>query len=211
MGGPSNRVWAANYAWSGSTVVEAGIHQVDLMRSWCGDIEWVQATYVHRDPEDIQDGGDNPYGYTVTFGFEGGAVGNLILTRLRRVYSGEGYQSVLWDHGQLRFEGDGLVAYYYDGPYPPSERPSMEALRHPIAMPPRISPVEAINRAFVEAVITGNPGRVKSTFHSSMNSLTAVLAANASDQLKGERIYLNSFMEAPRYERFREKSSRGTA
>ena len=101
MGGPSNRVWAANTEWSGSTVVEAGIHQVDLMRSWCGDIEWVQGTYVHRDPGDVQDGGDNPYGYTVVFGFEGGAVGNLIITRLRRVYSGDGHQSILWDHGQL--------------------------------------------------------------------------------------------------------------
>lgn len=205
MGGPRNRVWAANYEWSGSTVVEAGIHQVDLMRSWCGDIEWVQGTYVHRDPGDVQDGGNNPYGYTVTFGFEGGAVGNLIITRLRRVYSGDGYQSILWDHGQLRFEGDGLMAYYYEGPYPPSERPPIEAIRHPMAIGAGVSSLEAINRAFVEAVITGDPGKVKSTFHSSMNSLAAVLAANASDQLKGERIYLDLFTESPRYERFRQK------
>ena len=33
LGEPSNRVWTANFEWSGSTVVEAGIHQVDLM-SW---------------------------------------------------------------------------------------------------------------------------------------------------------------------------------
>ena len=210
MGGPGNRVWAANTEWSGSTVVEAGIHQVDLMRSWCGDIEWVQGTYVHRDPEDIQDGGDNPYGYAVTFGFERGAVGNLIIARLRRVYYGDGYQSILWDHGQLRFEGNGLVAYYYEGPYPPSERPPMEAIRHPIAVKPGIGSLEAINRAFAEAVITGDSGKVKSTFHSSMNSLAAVLAANASDRLKGERIYLDEFMGSPRYERFRQKPSGGS-
>lgn len=209
MGGPSNRVWAASYEWSGSTVVEAGIHQVDLMRSWCGDIEWVQGTYVHRDPEDIQDGGNNPYGYTVTFGFRGGGVGNLIITRLRKVYSGDGYRSILWNHGQLRFEDDGLVAYYYDGPYPPSERPEIEAIRHPIPTRTGTSPLEAINRTFVETVITGDSGKVKSTFHSSMNSLAGVLAANASDQLKGERIYLDSFMGDPRYERFRQRPSGG--
>ena len=39
LGGPINRVWTSNFEWSGSTVVEAGIHQVDLMRYWGGDID----------------------------------------------------------------------------------------------------------------------------------------------------------------------------
>jgi hypothetical protein len=141
----------------------------------------------------------------VTFGLKGGALGNLIITRLRRTYWGDGYRGILWDHGHLRFEEDGLAAYYYDGPYPPSARPSVEDLRHPIPEEPGRSALEGIHRAFMDAVITGDPGKVKSTFHSSMNSLAAVLAANASDQLKGERIYLDSFMADPRYERFRQK------
>ena len=57
LGGPTNRVWTANYEWSGATVVEGGIHQTDLMRYWFGDISWVEASYIHRDPSDIVDGG----------------------------------------------------------------------------------------------------------------------------------------------------------
>ena len=43
VGGPKNRVWAANRSWSGGTIVEAGIHQTDLMRFWAGDIDWAEA------------------------------------------------------------------------------------------------------------------------------------------------------------------------
>ena len=42
MGGPGNRIWTANRAWPGSSVVEAGINQTDLMRYWTHDeIDWV--------------------------------------------------------------------------------------------------------------------------------------------------------------------------
>tara|TARA_Y100001960_G_scaffold108587_1_gene116488 strand:- start:119 stop:388 length:270 start_codon:yes stop_codon:yes gene_type:complete len=59
-GGPQGKVWTKNAEWSGTSVVEAGIHQTDQMRYWFGDIAWVQAAYVPRDPDDIDDGGDNP-------------------------------------------------------------------------------------------------------------------------------------------------------
>jgi len=39
QGGPGNRVWTANRAWSGMTVVEGGIHLLDLWRYWLGDVE----------------------------------------------------------------------------------------------------------------------------------------------------------------------------
>ena len=91
VGGPDNRVWAANFAWSGSTVVEAGIHPLDLMRFWGGDVAWTQARYIHRDTDDIEDGGDNPYAYSATFGLESGAVANLLLSRLRKTYYGAAY------------------------------------------------------------------------------------------------------------------------
>jgi hypothetical protein len=38
-----------------------------------------------------------------------------------------------------------------------------------------------------------------------MNSLAAVLGANASDQLDGERIYLKDFLVDAKYDRFRRK------
>lgn len=209
LGGPTNRVWTANYEWSGATVVEGGIHQTDLMRYWFGDISWVEANYVHRDASDIVDGGNNPYAYSVRYGFECGCIANLILSRLRKTYYNDGYESILWTHGHLKFEGNDVVAYYYDGPYPPAETLSTEAVRHLLPMPPRVDPTEQISRAFLSAIGVGNSDQLRSTFASSMNSLAAVLGANASDQLDGERIYLKDFLVDVKYDRFRRKPANG--
>ena len=205
LGGPADRVWAKNLAWSGSTVVEAGIHQTDLMRYWCGDIAWTQAAYVPRDADDVEDGGDNPYAYSVTYGFERGGIGTLIISRLRKVFRNEGYQTVLWDHGHLKFEGNEVAAYTYEGPYPPEARPATDQLRHLVPSPPGGNTTEAINRAFVEAVAAGDEGRVRSTFSGSMNSLAAVLAANVSHERGGERIDLKAFLSSPEYAAYRTK------
>ena len=205
LGGPTNRVWTANYEWSGASVVEGGIHQTDLMRYWFGDISWVEASYIHRDASDIVDGGNNPYAYSVRYGFECGCIANLILSRLRQTYYNDGYESILWTHGHLKFEGDDVVAYYYDGPYPPAQTPSVESVRHPLPTAERVDPTEQISRAFLQAIETGDAGQLRSTFASSMNSLAAVLGANASDQLNGERIYLKDFLVDERYDRFRQK------
>ncbi len=204
-GGPRNRVWAANFAWSGSTVVEAGIHQLDLMRYWAGDVAWVEARYIHRDPQDVLDGGDNPYAYSVTFGFCNGMVGNLLMTRLRRTFFADGYQDIAWDHGHLKLESEGPVAYYYDGEYPPPGPVERARIRHPLPVPPRNDNTLEINRAFIQAVAERNPQYLRNTFASSMNSLAAVLGANVSDQLGGQRVALDRLLVAPQYARFRRK------
>ena len=207
LGGPTNRVWTANYEWSGATVVEGGIHQTDLMRYWFGDIVWVEASYIHRDTSDIVDGGNNPYAYSVKYGFECGCIANLILSRLRQTYYSDSYESILWTHGHLKFEGNDVVAYYYDGPYPPTQTPSIETVRHLLPTIPGGDPTEQISRAFLKAIGTGNSDQLRSTFESSMNSLAAVLGANVSDQLNGERVYLKEFLANPKYNRFRQKSA----
>ncbi len=208
LGGPTNRVWTANYEWSGASVVEGGIHQTDLMRYWFGDISWVEASYIHRDASDIVDGGNNPYAYSVRYGFECGCIANLILSRLRQTYYSDGYESILWTHGHLKFEGDDVVAYYYDGSYPPAQTPSVESVRHLLPTAERVDPTEQISRTFLQAIETGDAGQLRSTFASSMNSLAAVLGANASDQLDSARIYLKDFLVDPKYDRFRRKPSK---
>ena len=207
VGGPANRVWTANFAWSGSAVVEAGIHTVDLMRFWAGDIDWVQAAYVSRDPDDIENDGDNPYVSVVTLGFRCGAIGTLHFSKLRRVFRGTGEQLVLWDHGHLSFEPDGPVAYYYDGPYPPPAAPDPGQLRHPVPVEGSKSSMSGINQAFVDAVASGETAGLRSLFSQSMNSLFAVLAANASHSLNGERIGLAAFANHKKYASFRARPS----
>ena len=205
LGGPGNRIWTANFAWSGSSIVEAGIHSLDLWRYWAGDVVWARANYIHRGAEDIEDGGDNPFGYAATFGFASGMIGNMILTRLRKTLYSDSYEDIAWDRGHLKLEAEGPVAYYYDGPYPPSGPVDAAGLRHPLPVPPRNDITLAINQAFVSAVSTGDEAGLLNTFSSSMNSLAAVLAANVSDRLGGERVALQDLLEDARYAEFRKK------
>ncbi|MEE2709541.1 MAG: Gfo/Idh/MocA family oxidoreductase [Gemmatimonadota bacterium] len=205
MGGPANRVWTANFAWSGSAVVEGGIHTVDLMRYWCGDIAWVQSVYVLRDEADIENDGDNPCVCVVNFGFLNGAVGTLHISKLRRVFHGSGDQIILWDHGHISFDSDGPVAHYYDGPYPPEQPPAPTETRHPVLAKAHNDPRGGINQVFINAIADNRPESIKSPFSQAMNSLAAVLAANLSHELEGERIELQRFAKDERYYSFRNK------
>ena len=206
VGGPPNRVWAANRSWSGGTIVEAGIHQTDLMRFWAGDIEWVEAHYVHRDEKDIADGGDNPYAYSVTYGFANGMIAHLSMSRLRKTFWGDSYDDIIWDRGHLKLEHDGPVAYYYDGPYPTDSPIEPETLRHPLNLGKRNNNTLEINRAFIEAVGKQSEDPLLNTFSSSINSHAAVLGANISDELNGKRIILSDLLENDAYSNFRKKS-----
>ena len=205
VGGPQNRVWAANRSWSGGTIVEAGIHQTDLMRFWAGDIEWVEAHYIHRDEIDIQDGGDNPYAYSVTYGFSCGMIAHLSMSRLRKTFWGDSYDDIVWDRGHLKLEGDGPVAYYYDGPYPPTGQIETETLRHPLNVGPRNDNTLEINRSFIHAVQIQDDNALLNTFSSSINSHAAVLGANVSDELGGKRVILSELLSNDSYSDFRKK------
>ncbi len=205
VGGPQNRVWAANRSWSGGTIVEAGIHQTDLMRYWAGDIDWVEAHYIHRDAEDIEDGGDNPYAYSVTYGFACGMIANLMMSRLRKTFWGDSYQDITWDRGHLKLESEGPVAYYYDGPYPPEGSVDPASLRHPLELGARNNNTFEISRAFVQAVKDQSDAPLLNSFSSSINSHAAVLGANVSDALGGQRVVLDELLTGDAYARFRQK------
>lgn len=205
VGGPGNRVWTANRAWSGMTVVEGGIHPLDVWRYWFGDVAWVQATYSHRPPAEIFDGADNPYAYNVIFGFKNGVIGNLILSRLRRVYQSYGEEQILWNEGRIELTDDAVIAYHYDGPYPPPTNPLEAELRHEVEVPDGENTTLAIARAFVEAVAHNDPSRIRSPFPDAMNSLAAVLGANISDELGGVRVQLDDLLYGDDFARFRRK------
>ena len=195
-GGPTNRVWTANKAWSGMTVVEGGIHPLDLWRYWFGDVVWVQATYNHRTGDAISDGWDNPYAYSALFGFENGAVGNMRLSRLRKVFNTYTEHQVLWTEGRVAIEGNEVVEYAYRDAYPPAEQPSLDEVRRTLELPaPKDSTVE-IARAFVTAVAQNDPAPIRSSFSDAMNSLAAVIGANVSDERNGERVILADLLAA---------------
>lgn len=202
-GGPSNRIWTANAAWSGMTVVEGGIHPLDLWRYWLGDVVWVQATYNHRPPEAVIDGADNPYAYSVLFGFENGAVGNMRLSRLRKVFSSNSEHQVLWTEGRVALEGQDVASYHYEGEYPPAERPSEADVRKILDLAPTQDTTLEIARSFVKAVANNDPSGIRSPFDDAMNSLAAVIGANVSDKLDGVRVNLAELLTSDKYASFR--------
>ncbi len=210
-GGPENRVWTANRAWSGTTMVEAGIHQTDIMRYWTDDdVKWVQAAYTERPEELHATEGDNPIAYTVTYGFKKGGVGNILFTRPARTYFNERYDYILSTHSIIKFEDD-LVAYSYTGDdWPPAEKPLPDQVRHVLAKGPMENAMgqhntEALAKGFAESIMLDKPELARNTFRSSVNSLAAVLAANVSHDLNGERIDLDEFINSDRYAKHRQR------
>jgi predicted dehydrogenase len=205
VGGPANRVWTASRAWSGTTLVEAGIHPLDLWRFWMGEVEWVQASYVPRPAEEVHDGADNPYAYVATFGFASGALGSMTLSRLRRVFHTSAQHLLLWNEGRIEIEADGVTAYHYDGPYPPPALPTEQALRHSLYAGPRGNTDYAISSAFVRAITENRPALIRSPFSDAMNSLAAVLGANLSDTLGGRRVVIEELRSGDAYAPYRQR------
>lgn len=202
LGGPENRIWTANRLWSGTSMVEAGIHQTDLMRFWTNeDIKWVQSAYTERPQNLHQDEGNNPIAYHVTYGFNNGGIANLIFIRPANVMYHERFDYILTTHSLLKFEED-LVAY---GKYDPSIKSNTRTV---LATGPHLEPMGKqntfeISKAFAESIATNNPTLRLTSFQNSINSLSAVLAANASNKLHGERINLEDFYNHPKYSEFR--------
>jgi len=209
QGGPANRVWTADRQWSGSSVVEAGIHQTDLMRYWThSDIEWVQANYVQRPPKMHRTHGNNPVAYTVIYGFTNGAIGNLIFTKPARTYLAERYDYIITAESHIKFEED-LVVYHYDGSdYLPSKLPCRDKVRKVIAQGPSPNAMGQQNtlkldRSFTRSIVESKPELRKTSFKDGLNSLAAVLAANASDDLGGQRVYLKDFTNSDSFAKYR--------
>jgi predicted dehydrogenase len=215
MGGPRSRIWTAHRAWSGTSVVEAGIHQTDLMRYWSGDdVAWVQSAYVPRPAADVAEQGDNPIAYHVTYGFKKGWAASLIFGRPGRILSNERYDYVMSSRSFVKFEND-LVGYWYGGKeFRPAVQPPAEQLRHVLAKGPHQEAMGMhntlkLNHAFVRAVAENTPALLKTDFRGGLNSLAAVLAANVSDERGGERVSLDEFATGRRYARYRSKPRAG--
>lgn len=206
-GGPGNRVWTANRAWSGMTVVEGGIHLLDLWRYWFGDVEWVQAHYQHRPEDDVHDEADNPYSYSALFGFACGAIGTMTLSRLRKVYADHMDHQVLWTEGRAEISHEGVTAYHYNGPYPPPQRPPLGAVTETLYEGRGGDDTFVISRVFTQAIAEGRPELIRSPFGDAMNSLAAVIGANVSDELGGERVDLEELLRAEKFAAFRRKPS----
>ena len=60
-----------------------------------------------------------------------------------------------------------------------------------------------IGEAFATSIIENKPEYRLNSFNSSINSLASVLAANISNDLGGERIVIDEFINDDKYARYR--------
>jgi len=213
QGGPANRVWTANKAWSGTSVVEAGIHQTDIMRYWTSDdVDWVRATYTDRPAELHETEGDNPIAYTVTYGMKKGGVANIIFTKPARSYYNGRFDVIIHTHGTIKLEDD-FVDYTFDGDWPPAHNPTIDQVRKVISAGPHTTAMgkestRAIGQAFATSITESKPENRLNSFNSSINSLAAVLAANISNDHDGEKIVIDEFINDDKYAKYRVNPNR---
>tara|TARA_Y100001960_G_scaffold126476_1_gene134863 strand:+ start:2681 stop:3835 length:1155 start_codon:yes stop_codon:yes gene_type:complete len=205
MDGPGNRIWTANRLWSGTSMVEAGIHQTDLMRFWASDdIKWVQAAYTERPKELHNIEGDNPIAYHVTYGFKKGGTANLIFTRPANVIFQERFDYILTTHSLIKFE-ENLVAYGIQDKEKKSNNKKILA-KGPHEEPMGNQNTYEISKSFVESIIEKNEKLRLNSFQNSINSLSTVLAANVSNSLGGERIEIDEFTNSPKFSKYRQSN-----
>lgn len=211
-GGPANRIWTANQAWSGTSMVEAGIHQTDIMRYWSDDdVEWVRASYVDRPSELWDTEGDNPIYYNVTYGFKKGAIGTLVFTKPARSYYQGRFDCIIWEHGTIKLEDGCAVDYHYSGDdWSPALRPGLDDTRRVLCDAPGFDGMSMNNsyelaKTFLESVIDSDISKTRNSYESSLNSLAAVLAANTSNRLGGARVDIAEFMYADKYAVYRQR------
>jgi len=213
QGGPANRIWTANTAWSGTSIVEAGIHQTDIMRYWSDDdVEWVRATYTERPAELHEAEGDNPIAYTVTYGMKKGGVANLLFTKPARSFYNGRFDYIIHTHGTIKLEDD-FVDYTYDGDWPPAQNPSMDEVRKVVSPGPHgraMGPDSTLGiaQSFASSIVEDKPELRLNSFNSSINSLAAVLAANISNDLDGEKIVIDEFINDDKYAQYRKNPNR---
>jgi myo-inositol 2-dehydrogenase / D-chiro-inositol 1-dehydrogenase len=179
--GTPARFWTSRMDLCGGTFVENTIHYVDLLRYFLGDIKSVSAFYVDRKPEEGPPPMDLPHVYNVNYMFESGVTANATTSRVltnvkvsrREILVVSDDSMILWNTNQA-IENEEPVGTREEGNVAFAKQA----------------------QAFVKAVRAKDPKMVKSPYGDALNSLAAVLGANASAASGGKVIDLNEMVGA---------------
>ena len=194
-------------------MVEAGIHQTDIMRYWSDDdIEWVSATYSERPQQLWSTAGDNLIAYSVTYGFSKGAVGNILFTRPARSFFMEEYAYLVETHATIKISEDIAVYHYAKPDWPPEHRPTADEVKHVLSPAPRRNPMGqestlTMCRTFVESRVRNKPDLEKGLDNVFYKFTRCGAGCHAPHKLQGKRIYLEEFLTAKRFAPHRAKPS----
>ena len=177
-GGNPIRYWTSRFELCGGSFVENTIHTVDLLRYFLGDIEAVSAFYVERKPGEGPEPMNMPHVYNVNYRFANGVTANVSVSRVMTNVSISRQQVMLVsDDSLIEWSGQKVVENS-ETVWETTENDNAFALQA---------------QAFVKAVQAGDASMMRSSYATSMNSLAAVLGANASAARGGELIRLDDF------------------
>lgn len=172
------RYWTSRMELCGGSFVENTIHTIDFLRSLYGDIAQVSAFYLDRQPGEENGPMNLPHAYLVNYRFANGLAANATTSRCL-TNAGVGRREVLLvSEGSLiewstqRIVENGKVIWEQEG---------------------RANPFALQAAAFIRAVRERDPGAVRSPYADALNSLAAVLGANASAARGGELLDLRLF------------------
>ena len=173
------RYWTSRMALCGGSFVENTIHMIDLLRFFLGDIEAVSAFYFERAEGEGPEPINMPYVYNVNYRFKSGVVANATTSRvLTEVSHSRRDVTVVADDALFEWSAQKVILNGEDVEVW-DERPN---------------PFAAQAQAFVEAVSKGDRTLMRSPYDQALNSLAAVLGANASAERGGESILLDDFV-----------------
>jgi len=172
------RYWTSRYELCGGSFVENTVHMVDLLRFLLGDIDRVSAFYFMRQPGEGPEPINMPHVYDVNYRFASGVVANATTSRvLTNVPASRREVIIVSDDSLIEWSPQKVVE---NGETVWETEKSENAFA-------------AQTRAFVEAARTGDAQSMRSPYHGSLNSLAAVLGANASAESGGQVISLDEF------------------
>ncbi len=178
------RYWTSRYELCGGSFVENTIHSVDLLRYFLGDIEAVSAFYVESLPAERIEPMNLPHVYNVNYRFKGRLTANASVSRVmsnvdcarREILVVSDDSIIEWNPQQIRENGEVV--------WKAQEKPQSRGAFFSQA------------RAFIAAVQAGDPSMPRSPYVPSLNSLAAVLGANASAESGGELVLLSDLIGA---------------
>jgi predicted dehydrogenase len=171
------RWWTSRYEECGGSFVENTIHMVDLVRHFLGDIADVSAFYQWRARGEGPEMMNMPHVYDVNYRFACGVVGSAITSRVLTDAGGASRREVILvcDDSMIEWSANRVIDN--------GETVFEEQVQGRAAFALQV-------QAFVAAVKAGDPSMMRSPYGPSLNSLAAVLGANASAERAGERLSL---------------------
>ncbi len=180
--GKPQRYWTSRYELCGGSFVENTIHSVDLLRYFLGDIEAVSAFYLQSLPAERIEPMNLPLVYNVNYRFKRRLTANASVARVMNNVSYSRRRTLVvcddsvidWSPRQIRENGEVV----WEAPEEPRSEDAFQAQA----------------RAFIDAVGAGDPSLPRSPYAPSLNSLAAVLGANASAESGGKLVLLDDMV-----------------